>query len=1489
MPTNTPHFGFQAFVAGDSYSATVDRSRFLSIDQHMAFLSGIIGPGRVVGWTISQPNPPSLTISVSPGMGMIDNNIIRTFGEHSRSLIDNNLVYVWMRRRPGVIGQAGAFSNISTYLHTDTSPPDVPTGFSVLQTTVSSILLGWDENASDFDFKEFKIYRSLDGSEFSFVKTTSENTYLDTDLDDNTEYYYKISAVDFTGNESSFTLVVSVFTDVDETPPTNPLNITITPATNAIHLLWRPAAFGNIEFYRLYVTPVNLENQPTGSTNVIDISGSLVYASVFDLINNQKYRVRIVSVGTNSVESSGVTLYSTPDFFTGPKDVSGLRVFDKKSDGIISDTVLAVEWDSFIDPYDPNPPVSYEIKIEEVDSENGSIISSVWIRESNESFRDFKIYSYADPNGVIRSRSIRSRTVYFVTVRALDDDGNPSVGRVARHRTRTYKSPNPPSFLRSEQREDQSIEFIWINSTSIFQNNVINLTREDNSDPSNSIVIENNLEVGFSQRYVVTQDLISADSTFRFLIKAVDEFGNESENKEITFDIPDLNSLPPPAAPNQVIGVANDSEITISWNRPNNSIPKGYRIYRAEEQIVYQADDFSRIETVDSSVFSYTDYDVENDTTYAYFVTTIDIYGRESFNPIDDDFFDYNLTLLTPTISGELGTPINLDVQVDGTGTGIDLSWDPTAGQFDGYEIFRSLNNKYQFKRVGTTPPSQTVYNDIEALKYAGEYYYIVRKYRNEADLFVTESNISVSSALFLGTVKTLSGEMEIDQSRVRNIYDIEDPIREKAKDIISQHKHEFFTSIDDRRINLGNIIIVENWDTQDFQNYTTITDISNTLSFDIYLNEKSVAEFNLLYTIDKEIGRITFEQRLAPSDFSRNDQSFLFQSSPELVVIFRIPEETQESLPRDRIESISSTQVISGLIEKRQLPLLDHDGRIKEPLIPVQIGTIAVDDGYRFAPIEENAVIGDAITWYDIILAETSEGDVLLGSNSDGIYTSKDFGATWNRQLSLVTPVIGFYYSANIDLYLAMTNRGVFASRGGDEGGFSVWREIGGMENTKISRGISETPDGEILCTSDLGVFRLTRDAGRDFYFWEQTPILGPASTESYGIIYDNFRSRIIVSNELGIFQTTNAGFSWSFSGEMPDQRPIFQFKSYQNTLFCITRFMVWRRNPGEDEFRRITILKDADLIRKIEIWKGRIFITTDIGLLASVPGSNIIYDEEIDFEIAFPHMNSGNYIPPATSMNIVDNKMFVGTEEYLYLSQNPGKMSLQWEKRAKVVPTIYVNGIEQKIGVRYTTSTSDLRKFICFDEKQRIDAVVTFANQYQKYRAQRGGWADANFASGVRLFINGFAVNDWNVSERPAQAISEIILPEYNDRNAHKAGADIAKDNIIEIAKKTLFNFTKSNVIIFLNSIDRFLSQIYPEARVINRIIDGNAVKVPFLVPAFRVLLLSSNNIYRSYGMSSFGTYSNNSSLNDADIGGPVLKADTNGGIASSGGGGG
>ena len=72
MPFRTPTYGLEAHISGESYSATIDRRRFSIIDNQMAFLSDLIGDGRISGWHVEVSDANSFELSISPGVGIIN-------------------------------------------------------------------------------------------------------------------------------------------------------------------------------------------------------------------------------------------------------------------------------------------------------------------------------------------------------------------------------------------------------------------------------------------------------------------------------------------------------------------------------------------------------------------------------------------------------------------------------------------------------------------------------------------------------------------------------------------------------------------------------------------------------------------------------------------------------------------------------------------------------------------------------------------------------------------------------------------------------------------------------------------------------------------------------------------------------------------------------------------------------------------------------------------------------------------------------------------------------------------------------------------------------------------------------------------------------------------------------------------------------------------------------------------------------------------------
>ncbi|HHW71539.1 MAG TPA: cellulase family glycosylhydrolase, partial [Clostridiales bacterium] len=104
----------------------------------------------------------------------------------------------------------------------DTTSPTSPRGLKATTLSNSSIKLEWNKN-SESDLAGYKVYRSTTSNftpnNSNFIKQVTANTYTDTGLNPNTTYYYKITAVDTSGNESEPSAQVSATTLSGTEPP----------------------------------------------------------------------------------------------------------------------------------------------------------------------------------------------------------------------------------------------------------------------------------------------------------------------------------------------------------------------------------------------------------------------------------------------------------------------------------------------------------------------------------------------------------------------------------------------------------------------------------------------------------------------------------------------------------------------------------------------------------------------------------------------------------------------------------------------------------------------------------------------------------------------------------------------------------------------------------------------------------------------------------------------------------------------------------------------------------------------------------------------------------------------------------------------------------------------------------------------------------------------------------------------------------------------
>ena len=101
----------------------------------------------------------------------------------------------------------------------DNIAPEVPTGLLAAQLDlIHAVLLDWDEN-TEKDFSYYAIYKGSDENfepdSTNILDTTTDTSFVDSDILIGT-YHYKVSAFDYSGNESEFASTSIIVVGIDD-------------------------------------------------------------------------------------------------------------------------------------------------------------------------------------------------------------------------------------------------------------------------------------------------------------------------------------------------------------------------------------------------------------------------------------------------------------------------------------------------------------------------------------------------------------------------------------------------------------------------------------------------------------------------------------------------------------------------------------------------------------------------------------------------------------------------------------------------------------------------------------------------------------------------------------------------------------------------------------------------------------------------------------------------------------------------------------------------------------------------------------------------------------------------------------------------------------------------------------------------------------------------------------------------------------------------
>lgn len=133
----------------------------------------------------------------------------------------------------------------------DNVPPEAPSGFAVRPTREGAVRLSW-QPVLCFDLAGYRIYRS-EGSRFTSVAELPETDarWLDGGAERGTQYLYRVTALDGSGNESEPSETLEIV-PTDITPPNPPQQLTAELEKRGVRLRWEPSPDSDVKLYVIY-------------------------------------------------------------------------------------------------------------------------------------------------------------------------------------------------------------------------------------------------------------------------------------------------------------------------------------------------------------------------------------------------------------------------------------------------------------------------------------------------------------------------------------------------------------------------------------------------------------------------------------------------------------------------------------------------------------------------------------------------------------------------------------------------------------------------------------------------------------------------------------------------------------------------------------------------------------------------------------------------------------------------------------------------------------------------------------------------------------------------------------------------------------------------------------------------------------------------------------------------------------------------------------
>ncbi|MBC6951690.1 T9SS C-terminal target domain-containing protein, partial [candidate division KSB1 bacterium] len=182
----------------------------------------------------------------------------------------------------------------------DTTPPAAPQNLSATSGN-QQITLTWQAN-NEADFLRYRIYGGASPNpttKIDSVNGAANTTKIITGLTNGTRYYFRITAVDNSLNQSGFSNEMNATPSAADLPPAVPQNLTATAGDQQVTLNWQANSEADFLRYRIYGG-----TSPNSTTKIDSVNGAANTTKIIaGLANGTTYYFRITAVDNNLNQS----------------------------------------------------------------------------------------------------------------------------------------------------------------------------------------------------------------------------------------------------------------------------------------------------------------------------------------------------------------------------------------------------------------------------------------------------------------------------------------------------------------------------------------------------------------------------------------------------------------------------------------------------------------------------------------------------------------------------------------------------------------------------------------------------------------------------------------------------------------------------------------------------------------------------------------------------------------------------------------------------------------------------------------------------------------------------------------------------------------------------------------------------------------------------------------------------------------------------------